>query len=302
MSGRLAALAGLVVVIGGCELTSVEVAVPEDVVVVEAFLRPDSDSQHAFLYRTLPGDDGSLRVDGAEVRVYGPEGAPLLFSAADEERECARPPEGLEEAGSCYVSPPRPGFVRPGATYRLEVALPDGGTLTGRTTVPGSFRVVRPEPETCVLGQPSYPLVWTRSEGAWSYQVVAYLRELAPGLEERGVVDPPDELELTGLAVGSSDTTITFPGEFGVFDRFVLERDLLLALADGLPNGSRADIVFAAGDRNFVNWARGGTFNPSGQVRIPSVGGDGTGVFASLVVQRRSLVAEEDGSGLTSCP
>jgi hypothetical protein len=152
-----------------------------------------------------------------------------------------------------------------------------------------------------VLQGVSLPLVWTRSEGAWSYQIVAQFSDLAEGLRERGVADPPDELDLIGLAVGGADTTIVFPGEFGVFDRFSVDRDLLLALAEGLPNGSRADIVFAAGDRNYVNWVRGGSFNPSGQVRVPSVSGEGTGVFGSLVVHRKSLLAEDDGSGLPSC-
>jgi hypothetical protein len=46
-----------------------------------------------------------------------------------------------------------------------------------------------------------------------------------------------------------------------------------------------ADVVIAAADRNYVNWERGGNFNPSGLVRIGSVRGDGFGVFGSLVVK-----------------
>ncbi len=114
--------------------------------------------------------------------------------------------------------------------------------------------------------------------------------------------DPPDELDLLGLAIGAADTTIVFPQEFGVFDRFTVDRDLLLALQEGLPAGARADVLVAAGDRNFVNWVRGGNFNPSGQVRVPSVTGDGTGVFGSLVVRGRTLLTEPDGTGIPSCP
>lgn len=305
--GLMALVAGL----GGCELTTVEVAVPADRVVAEAYLRPDLATQEVFLYRTLSGGDASGapgvdpttvagRVDDAEVRVLDQAGAVIVFDLTDAEGACAESSASLS-GGSCYASQEGAAAIHPGATYWLEVTLAEGGLLSGRTTVPGPYRVVSPEPATCVLEGVSLPLVWTRSEGAWSYQIVARFSGLARGLRERGVVDPPDELDLIGLAVGGADTTIVFPGEFGVFDRFSVDRDLLLALAEGLPNGSRADIVLAAGDRNYVNWVRGGTFNPSGQVRVPSVSGEGTGVFGSLVVHRKSLLAEDDGSGLPSC-
>lgn len=300
----LKALAAAMLMAGaaGCELTSIEVAVPEDVIVVEAYLRPDLASQEVFLYRTLRGEAGTLRVDGAVVRVTDEAGVELPFSLASGPEACAQDTGlGLGELGSCYVSPQSAGFVAPGAGYRLDVTLQDGRRLTGRTTVPGAFRVLRPAAPSCVLASTSYGIVWSESAGAWSYQIVAQLSGLARGLRERGVDDPPDEVDLTGLAVTGADTTITFPGEFGVFDRFALDRDLLLALQAGLPSGARADIVLAAGDRNFVNWVRGGSFNPSGQVRVPSVGGDGTGVFGSLVVERRSLLVEDDGSGLPNC-
>lgn len=292
---RRAGLAlALAAVLGGCELTTVEVAQPDDVVVVEAYLRTDVASQEVFLYRTLPGPDNTLRVEGAEVRVVGREGAVLAFSAHDEGPGCARYsvlPEG--EAGTCYLSEARSAFVQPGERYRLEVTLPDGRELGGETTVPGAFDVLHPLARTCVLEAPGLEMLWTQSAGAWSYVSVAELSNLAQGLAAAGVEDPPDELELTGLSIGGADTTIVFPGQFGVFDRFSLDRDLLLALQDGLPAGGRADIALAAADRNYVNWVRGGNFNPSGQVRVPSVSGDGTGVFGSLVVTRRVLLTPE---------
>lgn len=300
-ASRALVLAAVAVASTACELTTIEVAAPEDVLVVEGYMRTDVASQEVFLYRTIPGVEGSLGVDGAEVRVWNEAGLELPFGPATGTEACARITVFEGEGGSCYRSALSAAFVEPGGTYRLEVAVPDGRRVTGRTTVPGAFRVVRPAARSCVLGSTSYELAWTRSAGAWSYQVVAELSGLEPGLRERGVENPPDEVDLTGIAVTSADTTITFPGEFGVFDRFMLDRDLLLALQAGLPSGARADIVLAAADRNFVNWVRGGTFNPSGQVRVPSVGGDGTGVFGSLVVHRRSLLAEDDGSGLPGC-
>ncbi|HZG44346.1 MAG TPA: hypothetical protein VEY93_15455, partial [Longimicrobium sp.] len=96
---------------------------------------------------------------------------------------------------------------------------------------------------------------------------------------------PPvaDPLELLGVSVSSSDTTALLPNEFGVFDRFELDQNLLRFLQGGLPEGVNLVLTISAADRNYINGVRGGSFNPSGQVRIPSVVGDGVGVFGSLV-------------------
>jgi len=80
---------------------------------------------------------------------------------------------------------------------------------------------------------------------------------------------------------------VVFLTEFGVFERFDLDRDLALAVSEGLPAGTSADVTIGALDRNYVNWIRGGSFNPSGLVRVPSLRGDGTGTFGSVV--RRSF-------------
>ncbi|NIR36178.1 MAG: hypothetical protein GWN02_08535, partial [Gemmatimonadetes bacterium] len=95
-----------------------------------------------------------------------------------------------------------------------------------------------------------------------------------------------DPLYLLGLSVSVADTTITFPSEFGVFNRLDLDQDVAVRLQRGLPAGVSAEVTITAVDRNYVNWARGGSFNPSGQVRVPSLRGDGTGVFGSTVGRR----------------
>jgi hypothetical protein len=100
----------------------------------------------------------------------------------------------------------------------------------------------------------------------------------------RGIDPPSDPLRLFGLAISNTDTTIAFPAEFGVFDRFDADlTETLAAIQGGLPPGVEAEVVIAAADRNYVNWERGGAFNPSGFVRVPSVFGDGTGVFAAIL-------------------
>ena len=52
--------------------------------------------------------------------------------------------------------------------------------------------------------------------------------------------------------------------------------------------------MIAAADRNYVNWVRRGAFNPSGIVRVPSLHGDGTGVFGSVVRKRFTVDAGLD--------
>lgn len=207
---------------------------------------------------------------------------------------CAGAPDPPAAIGSCYAAP---FSVEPGRTYTLDVITADGRALTGTTTVPGDFELRQPAADSCVVEPDErLELVWTQSEGARSYQIEAMFTGLAEGLAARGVADPPDELDLTGLAVGQADTTLVFPNELGVFDRFSLDRDVALALQQGLPSGASADIVVAAGDQNYVNWVRGGNFNPSGQVRVPSITGDGTGVFGSLVTEHVTILSETPGN------
>jgi len=54
------------------------------------------------------------------------------------------------------------------------------------------------------------------------------------------------------------------------------------AIAAALTQAGAA-VTIAAADRNYVNWERGGNFNPSGAVRVASIRGGGTGVFGSMV-------------------
>jgi hypothetical protein len=289
---RAIGLAVLALALAGCELTSIELADVVDVVVAEVYLRsgPGDTIQQAFLHRTVVGAQGSRRVDGARVTVRRSDGRTVHYHEAPAS-SCRSIDQGdAEAAGSCYLLAD-PDFVVPGASYDLAIEVADGRRIEGRTTVPAAFEIVSPAASACVLRGTSLELVWTRSAEAWAYPVDARFTGLADGLAARGVVDPPDTLRLLGLAVGANDTTLAFPQELGVFDRFQLDIEVLRALQDGLPAGARADIVVAAADRNFVNWVRGGSFNPSGQVRLSSLTGEGVGVFGALVVRAREIAA-----------
>jgi hypothetical protein len=290
-------------VAAGCELVSVELTNVVDTIVAEVYLRPGEPAHQAFLHRTVPGPDGARTVEAARITVRGPAGLALEFVRQPNDQCIGLEDTDVADFGSCYTAADD-GAVRPGETYDLEILLPGGLRLEGRTTVPAAFEVIRPDAPACVLNGPSLELVWTRSEGAWSYQADAVFSGLAAGLAARGVPDPPDTLRLLGLAVGNADTTMAFPQNFGVFDRFQVDLDILRALQQGLPDGARAEVVIAAGDRNYVNWARGGNFNPSGQIRVSSLTGDGIGVFASLLGTVRRIEApgaSAEEAGLPPC-
>jgi hypothetical protein len=188
--------------------------------------------------------------------------------------------------GSCYASDAGQRFdIIPGERYALRITLPDGGELIGTTTVPADFTVVKPATSVCALpANTRLDVLWTGSPAAWVYAAETNLRGLRRLLEEQGIELDREPLRLFGLSVSASDTSIVFPTEFGLFDRFDNQlTEALAAIQNGLPSGVVADVVIGAADRNYVNWERGGTFNPSGLVRIGNIRGAGTGVFGSMV-------------------
>ncbi|MEX0891121.1 MAG: hypothetical protein WEB88_03045 [Gemmatimonadota bacterium] len=292
--GRLLAAALLTGMISACELRDVTTAAPVDMVIAEVVLLADQSVQRAFLHRTF-GPRGQT-VPGARVEVHTEDGRIMRFAATTMAGVCTVP--GGPREGTCYVSVDSTAFtVEPGARYRLEIELADGGRMHATTLVPGSFDVLLPTPgpRTCSLPPETLmELRWTRSPGAWVYAVEAdFGASLAQALP---ALNPPIPFRTVGLSVGGADTTLVFPAELGVFDRFDDDAAATLAaLQGGLPRGAAAEVVVAAAEPNYVNWVRGGTFNPSGTVRVASVSGDGTGVFGALV--RRSFRVVGGGEG-----
>ena len=289
---RIALVAALLPTLSGCSLTEVTTTAAEDLVVVEALLQRRDDvgfspsSLTVFLHRTIGGEQGlSVPVNGAEVRVIRESGAVVeLHPIGIGECVSSTPVQGT---GSCYrLLAVDARAILPGETVRLTVRTAEGESMEAVTVVPEAFEVRTAADGAVCRVEPDAPLevVWGRSPGAWAYLNETSLHGLPVALSDLGL-DIPDPLDLLGLSVSSSDTTIVFPGEFGIFDRADLDQPLALALQKGLPDGATASISIAAVDRNYVNWVRGGNFNPSGQVRVPSVRGDGTGYFGSGVVR-----------------
>ena len=285
----------------GCELTEVTVELGDDVIVAEAqvVLTLDHDD-----------DEASLTVWTLLHRTYQPEGAPSLSGAvitvSGEGSETVRlveqdsvdpcivrdtTEEFSTEGAACYRAEATPAPFVPGEALALHIRAADGRVLTGNSLVPGAFSLtgLTHEDGRCRLRpDTNYRFVWTPSNDSWAYIIDARLEGLAEAFASRGI-NAPDTLYMVGVSIGREDTDIIFPRNLGVFDFFDSdedEREVIRALRNGLPEGSRAAVAITAVDRNWVNWARGGNFNPSGQVRIPSIFGEGTGMFGTAIQRR----------------
>lgn len=294
----------------GCELQDVTVVEEEDVVVAEAYALVGVPGRElgiqnrlwVFLGRTRGGEDLPSVLRDARVEVTRPADGVRFRLERAELDECVSDPS-RERPGVCYDAGVAAVGLRPGDELELDILLSDGRALEGRTRIPGAFRVENDASECVLPPNTSFEVRWTRSDGARAYVNETRIDGLDVALGEEGV-EAPEELYLLGLSLSASDTTIVFPGEFGIFDRFDLDQELTVRLQQGLPDGTQATVGISAADRNYVNWARGGNFNPSGQVRVPSVRGDGTGVFGSIVMRRFGVfVGSSDPSGaLPRCP
>jgi len=305
----------------GCELTEVVIAAAEDVIVAETFvvldLQEDGESAtldaYAYLHRTLDYSRDP-RVGGASVRVTGASGAEVLLAEQDSAAKCVDwgnlvdvTAEGdtvaVEpiHAGTCYRAQVSPSPFAPGELLELEVVAAGGRVLTSSSRVPGAFAFegVTREDGVCRL-QPdtNLSLRWTPVADAWAYVANARIDGLADALNARDI-ESPDSLDLLGLAIGREDTEIVFPRQFALFSIFTEDdaADAIRELQEGMPEGTRASVSIVATDRNWTNWVRGGNFNPSGEIRIPSVFGDGTGAFATATQRRLAVVAEAAADG-----
>lgn len=168
--------------------------------------------------------------------------------------------------------------------------------------MPGPFQIRRPASRMCELAaETELELVWSEAPGAWAYVSETLIRGLRAPLADRGIELETDPLPLLGLSLSASDTTIVFPSEFGLLDRVDTESEVLVALQGGLPPGTSARVWVAAVDRNYVNWLRGGNFNPSGQVRVGSLEGDGTGFFGSAFLREMTIWVDVDDVQAPAC-
>ena len=297
----LAALALLV----SCDLEEITIIEIEDVVIAEIYVNlaedPTENEIRAYLHHTVgvPGS-GVDELPNALIVVRRPDG--LMLDLVENAIDACLEPLPTVGSGVCFLADPaQTPNLNPGDLLEVEVTVSDGGTLLGATRVPSSFQVDGISTMCRLDSNTLLPLYWSRSEGAWAYVNETSISGLPEALEPEGIVVEEDPLNLLGLSISDQDTTIVFPSEFGIFDRFDLNQDLASRLQDGLPPSTTAEVSITAVEGNYVNWARGGNFNPSGQVRVPSLRGDGTGVFAATV-SRRFVVVSLDQGPLPECP
>jgi hypothetical protein len=288
--------------VSGCELTQATLVQAADEVVaevnVQAYPGTPGSKLTAFLHRTVdPSGTLSEEVPGATIVIRRSDGSTIELAPTD--RGACIETTSSDGGGTCYWADLGiTDRIRPGERLDVSISLPGGGSLDGTTTVPGDFALVTPGQEgLCKVPQETpFEVRWTRSDGAWAYVDETLIEGIAKALAPQGIKVDQDPLYLLGISVSASDTTIVFPGEFGVFDRFDLDQGLALALQKGLPAGTNARVTITATDRNYSNWVRGGNFNPSGRVRIPSLQGDGTGVFASTVTRTFTVLVSSDST------
>ncbi|HEX8903845.1 MAG TPA: hypothetical protein VF771_03330 [Longimicrobiaceae bacterium] len=300
MALPMAAAVALLAAAAACDLTEVRTEPGDDVVVVEAVLRTDFQRQQVLLHRAVQGAFAG-GVTAAEVVVEGPNGARHRFV---QDVGCYRIDPGyaasdsLDFHGTCYANlASDTGWVKPGGTYDLTVTTADGRVIRGRTHLAGDFVVRNLPPPLLGANEPvcsippdsTLPLVWTRAAGTASYVSDLRITGLRSAFAGKGL-SVPEPLELRGLSVSETDTTIVLPTEFGLFERLTLDTELLTAIAGGFPENVQMELVVSAADINWVNSVRGGNFNPSGLIRISTVAGDGVGVFGSLVVKHAAIV------------
>jgi len=297
---------GLLLLVGvaACELEEITVIDFVDVVVGEIFVTvgdtPADNRIRGFLHGTAAGGTpDSETFDGALVRIV--RGADTLDLTLAAVTECTDSlPAGA--SGSCFLDGGTAATLQPGDALELSVVLADGRMLLGAARIPGDFQLDGVGASCRLVPDTLLALSWTPSQGAWAYVNETQINGLPAALAAEGIEVEDDPLYLLGLSISAADTTVVFPSEFGVFDRFGLEQDLAVRLQRGLPDGTDARVSVTAVERNYVNWVRGGNFNPSGQVRVASLRGDGTGVFGAAVSRQFTVFASNAAGGPPDCP
>ena len=293
------------VVMGACDLDEITIVEVEDVVIAEIYVNlaedPAGNNILALLHRTVGttgSDDEALRA--AQIFVSRTDG--LTLELTERPLEACLESLPTVESGVCFLTNSnRARSLRPGDDLKAVVTLEDGGFLFGATRVPSSFQIdvvsatCRLDPDTLL------PVVWSSSEGAWAYINETSIQGLPEALIGEGIQVQDDPLNLLGLSISNQDTTIVFPSEFGVFERFDLAQDLAVRLQTGLPSSTVAAVSITAVDGNFVNWVRGSNFNPSGSVRVPSLMGEGTGVFSATVNRRFVVLSGLNFGAIPDC-
>lgn len=311
---RLLTLLGMMVGAAGCDVTDVPPGSGQKMLVASATVvltvdpaDPTRIDTRAVALISEAYQQVLTEVPGAAVSVTGASGRSLsLVAEEDPLGACTVLSEDLygEDGplgiiGSCHTAAAPSAVFAPGEVLALAVTTPDGGVLEGTSRMPDAFtpRGLSVEDGRCrVEPGTGYRFAWSPVGGTWAHVGEAEITGLSPGLWSSS---DPLYLPVTVLGRGRDVTDMVFPRDFLLellsdVDNVELHR----TLDAGLPGGASAEVTIAALDRNWANWIREGRLNINGETVIPSVFGDGTGMFGTAVrwkVEVESRAAEGAG-------
>lgn len=269
--GRALAVAGLTLV-GGCELREVTVPLGEETVVVHAMLTLDSSAamQYVIVERSIIGtaeipDRDSLR--GLPRPPLPVLGATVVVTRDDS--VSSRYSETTTPGVYGIARDARPGFLAPGRGYRLQVDLPDGRRVRGRTRMP-AFPVV--------TGMPTSDATFDRDRDTLRLRWTG-----AAGTDEIYVqVRPRDLQRRVTLVLLTDSPSVTIPGLLP-----------LPVLSDSLPPsvwvaGTYQTLTVAAIDTNYFDHVRTASDPFTGSGYLNHLEG-GIGVFGAVAPVYRTV-------------
>ena len=307
-------LLGMMVGAAGCDLTDVRTGSGQKLFVASATVvltidpaEPSRISTRAVVLVSEAYRQVLSEAPGASVRITGASGRSMSLEEEEDPmgactvlREELHLVDGrVRPIGSCHTATAASAVFAPGEVLTLAVTTRDGGVLEGTSRMPDAFvpRGLSVEGGRCrVEPDTGYRFSWTPVDGAWAHVGEAEITGLSPNLWSSS---DPLYLPVTVLGRGREVTEMVFPRDFLLellsdVDNLNLHR----TLDAGLPEGARAEVTIAALDRNWANWTREGRLNINGVTVIPSVFGDGTGMFGTAVrwkVSVESRAADEAG-------
>ena len=304
------AIAALLPLLAACQLDWTQV--DEEVLLVASVTAiltvdpMDSTVQSTDVFALLIRDAIDHQVPEASVRIVGSSGRTLQLEELPDTSEACLMDLGWGKAtgtGTCYIASVPSAYFAPLEELSLRVATPDGKQLSGASTIPGLFTPshlslqdgrCRATPET------NYKIDWNPVERGWAHIAEAEFTGL-----RRNLWDNPDPLYLTAawMAAPSYRSEMAFPRKLIEDGVTFNARKAARRLEAGLPWGVTVDLAIAAIDRNWANWIRPGQVHPGGDVPVPSVFGDGTGLFGTAVRWTATIESRdaEEETGLVDC-
>lgn len=247
--------ASALAVLGGCDMLYDyrPLGAVEELVAVHAILVEGHDTA-AVLVTRVDADGSSWPpvspLAGATVRVVGGSSSIVLPPAASEAACVASEPFPIPGAqdpdltAGCYVASV-PGGIAAGARYELEVALPDGGTVQGATTIPRVPALFEPAPGAELdVGTPDASGVPEPFVARWSAVAPGRRAEIALQADAPGCV--------AMLRIGT-DASTNFIDVTGA-DSAVL-RTGLVACSGPAPAQMSARLVLTVYDAHYTDYA-----------------------------------------------